>query len=156
MDLQSTSSREQVGVGTNVHVVVIGPGGISEQHVSNKTCVAGHESAAALFADGSVDRPAELALGLDGGGGTDTGDRSLNNEDQRVALNRLSRSGATATIRAFVPSQLTIGTSSNTVDELGVVLESGDLLNHATISGTDLSGSDTTLAVTVDITIGDA
>jgi len=153
----SDSVSEDVGLETNVRVVARNTktGEVRVIETKNVTTIGGHEALAEFWAGSGGEEPTDLALGLDGASGTSTSDRSLNNEDARTAVNTRSASGATTTIRVFVPSQLQIGTSSNTVDELGLVLGNGDLANHATISSVDLSGTDTLLNVTIDITMGD-
>jgi len=139
---------------SNVCVVVISPGGLRVERVSNVTCVGGHEAVAELLAGGrpTVD---SVALGNDGGAGTDTANRSLNNQLDTVAVNSLDASGATTTIRAFVPSLLQLGSTADPVDEVGAVVSNGDLLNHATIPDVDLSGPDTVLVIDITITITD-
>jgi len=151
------SVQEDAVLDANVHIRAYdwSSGEMRHIHAKNVTTIGGHESLATFWAGKDASEPAELALGLDGDSGTSTSDRSLNNEDARVSLTTKSVSGATVTLRAFVPSLLQIGTSSNTVDEVGVVLGNGDLINHTTISGVDLSGTDTLLDVKTDITIGD-
>jgi len=145
----------QLSLDANVRVVAISPDGMTVDCVSNVTCVGGHEAVAELLA-GARPTVDSVALGNDGGAGTDTSNRSLNNQLDTVAANSLDSSGATATIRAFVPSLLQLGSAADPVDEVGAVLSSGDLLNHATIPSVDLSGTDTVLVIDITITVADA
>lgn len=147
-----STSEDEVAIATNVDVWAVGPDGVSHEATKNVSCVAGHEAAATFFATGSASEPTELALGTGGENGTSETDRELNNEQARTPIYRRSQNGTTVTIRAFTPSLKQIGTASDGVDELGIVLDDGDLLNHATISERDLSGTDTSLIVTVDLT----
>jgi hypothetical protein len=151
MTSQNTS-ESAVGVATNFDVWVLSPDGVEHESVHNVSCVGGHEAAAGFFATGTAPEPTDLALGVAGENGTSASDRSLNDEQGRTPLNTAEQNGTTATIRAYVPSLKQIGTSTDQVDELGVVLSDGDLLNHATITERDLSGTDTSLVVTVDLT----
>ena len=148
----STSSDLSPRTNVTVDVVDTTTGELARHETKNVTCVGGHEAVADFLGSDAPPEPAELALGTNGGAGTDPSNRELNTETARTPINRAASSGTTATIRAFVPSLLQLASG---IDEVGVVLDSGDLLNHATITPVDLSGTDTLLVVTTDITIAD-
>jgi hypothetical protein len=139
---------------TNVTVDVIdtAAGALDRRETKNVTCVGGHEAVADFLGGTAAPEPAKLALGTGGSGGTDPSNRELNTEAARTPINRAASSNTTATIRAFVPSLLQLPSG---LDEVGIVLDSSDLLNHATIDPVNLSGSDTLLVVTTNITVAD-
>lgn len=146
-----TDRNAHLGLGGNVRVGYLTAGGIAWAVVENTTCVGGHEAIADLLA-GAQSSITELALGTDGDRGTSVDDRSLNNRVETVPVTSLNTSGTTITARAFVPSLLQPGV----IDEVGLLVRGGGLLNHATIPPRDLTGTDTTLVVEIDITITNA
>jgi len=150
----SASLSNDLSARTNVSVVAVNvtTGDVTRRETKNVTCVGGHEAVAQFLGGADPAEPSALALGTGGGTGTDPSDRSLNVEEATTPVNSTTASGTTATIRAFVPSLRQLASD---IDEVGVVVNSGDLLNHATITPVDLSGTDTLLVVTTDITITD-
>ena len=148
----STSSDLSPRTNVTVDVVDTTTGALARHETKNVTCVGGHEAVAQFLGNADPPEPSALALGAGGGTGTDPSNRSLNVEEATTPVNSTTASGTTATIRAFVPSLRQLASD---IDEVGVALDSGDLLNHATITPVDLSGTDTLLVVTTDITIAD-
>lgn len=146
---------DEIAIGGNVRLLTIGPDGLNRQVTTNTTCIGGHEFVANQLSGGSAQVDV-LALGNDGSSGTSVSDRELNNPLRDVGLTSFSTTGATVVMRAFIPQLLSIGSSSDPVDELGIRLTTGDLLNHATIAPVDLSGTSTTLVAEVEITTQDA
>jgi hypothetical protein len=148
------NTNSDIGVRTNVTVTTVNTetGAYKRAAVKNVTCVGGHEIVASFFGGEAIASKFSLAIGDAGGNGTSVSDRELNNEVGRTPVNIQSVSGTTATLRAFVPSLKQFPTN---ITEIGIALDDGDLVNHAQISPRDLSGTDTLLVGTIDLTIGD-
>lgn len=134
----------------------------SEQSTQNTTCIPLLQQIAKLlnFRNGAErvrDPPTELALGDDWGGGASpdstvfsTYDEQLNNEVGRVPITDPSDSGRSFRVDEYVGTQELNG---ETLRELGIVLESGALANHAPLSQEIQKTSDEAVAIGVDIPI---
>lgn len=126
--------------------------------VSNVTCVALHEyvTRAMTFAErdaGSLDPPRELAWGDDDTSFATT-DTELNNEvGERTPITDPSATDTTFNIDEYLSSNEQNG---NTLREVGIFSESGDLWQHSATDQVYNKDNTFALVINISIPIGDA
>jgi hypothetical protein len=107
-----------------------------------------HESIVDLLNPSSSNTPAvsELALG-DGDSPPVSGNTSLNNEVERIAVTETSDRGTSLAVSTFIDTGQANG---ETIREVGLVDSGGTLLNHALVTPID---KDDETTATIDVTL---